>query len=187
MKSIDDLKAENEHLRSVVFDQEQAIEERIARIKLLEDFIIDSRGSLPAAEEFTAKAYGKLSEIMPGIVEYAQTITRGNGSAANYENQFRHAEYRAKLVKENLRNARHVMRQMIVSVASVADRTHNQVFPSDIKFLRGELDKLAGYQEIVAVIDGDPFLDGVMPELNKMEGTGHAERLPALRLGNKGK
>ncbi|MDD9904807.1 MAG: hypothetical protein OXT06_14650 [Rhodospirillaceae bacterium] len=161
------------------------VKQRDERIELLESFIIDSRGDLEGVEEWTAKAYGKLTEMMPGIIDFAKTIQRGTGSAANYENQFRHAEYRAKLVKENLRNARFQMRQMILAVASVADRTHNQVDPVDIQALRDELDQLSGYQEVMATIDGDPFFDGVMPELDLMEGTGHAGKLPAVRAKGK--
>lgn len=37
-----------------------------------------------------------------------------------------------------------------------------------------ELNQLSGFQEAMATVEGDPFLDGKMPAMNLMEGTGKA-------------
>lgn len=144
------------------------------RLKKLESFIIDTRGELPDVAALYDRQVAALSAIMPEIHQFAATVTRGTGSAKNYENQYRHAEYRAKMVKQNLVAAKKLMAGMIVAVSSVADRTLNSINPEDIHHLRAELDTLTANHSIIRHVEVDTFLDGLVPELNLMEGTGVA-------------
>ena len=192
MEDAEGLLAERNALIEEVADLESFVEiaadkfaEAHERVLALEAFIIDTRGELPGPQELKPKIIQAISDILPDIKAFAESIKRGTGSAANYEYQFRHAEHRAKLTKTNLIAAKKLMSGMIITVASIADRTANSVNPEDIHHLRGELDRLTADHEIVASVAVDSFLDGVMPELDLMEGTGKADMNKPIRPGGK--
>jgi len=174
---VEELQADLGHLRR----QRKTLEELTANLSQrcddLEAYIVRVRGSLPGPSAFKAVQIAALSKMLPDIEAFALSVKRGTGSAANYEYQFRHAEHRAKLVKENLRAGRKMMASMIVTVGSIADRTANSVNPEDLHHLREELDQLSGYQEILEHIEVDSYLDGVIPERTVMEDAALAGRM----------
>ena len=177
IEEVEELEAELEHSEQQVEQQCRISGDLQERCDKLEEYIVRIRGSLPGPADMKRKAMIALSDILPEILAFAKSVKRGTGSAANYEYQFRHAEHRAKLVKENLRAARKMMAGMIVTVGSIADRTENDINPEDIHHLRDELDQLSGYQEVIEHIEIDSYLDGVMPEPDVMADADLARRM----------
>jgi predicted phage tail protein len=174
---LNDLEIDSEDHKNQIEIQRKQSKTQQKLIEQLEAYIIRERGKLPGPAAMKQVHIKALTKILPDILAYAKSITRGTGSAANYEYQFRHAEHRAKLTKTVNVQAKKLMSKMIVTVGAIADRTANSVNPEDIHQLREELDHLTANHEIVEHTSVDAYLDGVMPELDPLTEADLARRM----------